>query len=288
MESSGPLLRAGLDAGSVYTRCVVIEWISGRPRLRSASVVPSQGWQDGRIRNSDAVAGSISAAALSAGIRAGISVEAITVGYADAFNQMEALNAAIERSGLRVADFAVESEAALLATTSDLMRQGGISAAAIGVDATELAYSDLTGGVRTASVDVGSREFTQDIASLFDLPMAEAEHLKLAEGSVGRLSVKQKQTPLQEILEARAGQYLHMLEFRIEELAGQLPPPGGLILTGGGASLPGLCDFAEELLQCPVRLGQVIGVAEWPLELSAPSWAVAAGLALYGGISHGW
>ncbi len=288
MESSGSLLRAGLDAGSVYTRCVVIEWSSGRPRLRSASVVPSQGWQDGRIRNADAVGGSISAAALSAGIRAGISVDAITVGYADSFNQMEALNAAIERSGLRVADFVVESEAALLATTSDLMRQGGISAAAIGVDATELAYSDLTGGIRTASVDVGSREFTQDIASLFDLPLAEAEHLKLAEGSIGRIGVEQKTTPLQEILEARAGQYLHMLEFRIEELSGQLPPPGGLILAGGGASLPGLCDFAERLLQCPVRLGQVIGVAEWPLELSAPSWAVAAGLALHGGVSHGW
>ncbi len=288
MASSGSLLRAGLDAGSLYTRCVLIEWISGRPRLRSASVVPSQGWQDGRIRNTDALAGSISAAALSAGIRAGISVDAITVGYADSFNQMEALNASIERSGLRVADFAVESEAALLATTSDLMRQGGISAAAIGVDATELAYSDLRGGIQTTSVAVGAREFTQDIASLFELPMAEAEHLKLAEGNIGRHSPEQNPTPLQEILEARAGQYLHMLEFRIEELAGQLPPPGGLILTGGGASLPGLCNFAEELLQCPVRLGQVIGVAEWPLELSAPSWAVAAGLALHGGIAHGW
>jgi cell division ATPase FtsA len=127
-----------------------------------------------------------------------------------------------------------------------------------------------------------------DIASLLDLPMTEAEHLKLAEGSIARSALDEKPTALQEILEARAGQYLHLMEFRIEELAGQLPPPGGLILTGGGACLPGLCDYAEELLQCPVRLGQVVGVADWPLELSAPGWAVAAGLALHGGIANGW
>lgn len=288
MEPSGSLIRAGLDAGTAHTRCVLIEWVNGRPRLRSASIVPSQGWEQGRIRNVEALAGAVSAAAMAASIRAGAEIATVTAGYAESFNQMEELNAALERSGLRVADYVVEGEAALLATTSDLMRQGGISAAAIGVESTELSYSDLIGGIRTVSVPMGSWEFTEDVASLLDLPFTEAEHQKVTVGSIARGLMEQKATPLQEILEARAGQYLHMLEFHIEELAGQLPPPGGVILTGGGACLPGLCDYAEELLQCPVRLGQVVGVAEWPLELSAPSWAVAAGLALHGGISHGW
>ncbi|MCA2969982.1 MAG: hypothetical protein INH43_15820 [Acidobacteriaceae bacterium] len=288
MESSVSLLRAGLDAGTAHVRCVLIEWVNGRPRLRSASIVPAQGWEQGRIRSVESLAGAVSAAAMAASIRGGAEIETVTAGYADSFTQMEALDAALGRSGLRVADYVVEGEAALLATTSDRMRQGGISAAAIGVESTELAYSDLAGGIRTASVPAGGREFTEDIASLLDLPMAEAEHRKVTQGGIAKPSLEDKATPIQEILEARAGQYLHMLEFQIEQLAGQLPPPGGVILTGGGACLPGLCDYAEELLQCPVRLGQVVGVAEWPLELSAPGWAVAAGLALHGGIAHGW
>ena len=56
---------------------------------------------------------------------------------------------------------------------------------------------------------------------------------------------------------------------------------GGVFLTGAGARLPGLCDVAEEVLQCQTRFGLTDGIQDWPAELNDPEWCTAAGLAMY-------
>jgi len=55
----------------------------------------------------------------------------------------------------------------------------------------------------------------------------------------------------------------------------------GIILTGGGALLNGMCDMAERVVNCPTRNGLPIGVEAWPEEINDPAWCVAAGLAMY-------
>ena len=62
---------------------------------------------------------------------------------------------------------------------------------------------------------------------------------------------------------------------------------GGVCLTGGGAKLPGLCDVAEEVLQCQTRFGLTRGIQDWPVELNDPAWCTAAGLAMYSGEIEG-
>lgn len=292
MEHNDGQIRAGIDAGTAHTRCVVVEWIAGRPRLRAASVVPSRGWQYGRIRNPEVVAGCIAAAAMAAGIRAGVEVKKVTAGYAEAFGQMEELSAALELGGVEVVDYVPEAEAAMLATTSLPLREVGISTAVIGVDATEIAYIDLDGGPRSSSIQSGAYHFTEDLANLLQLPLVEAEHLKLSEGSLTHLAAvateAARPTPVQKILQTRAKQFFQVLGFHLEQLSGAHRDSCGVILSGGGAILPGLCSYAESILKRPVRLGQVVGVANWPLELSSPGWTTAAGLALYGGSPHAW
>ena len=55
----------------------------------------------------------------------------------------------------------------------------------------------------------------------------------------------------------------------------------GVLLTGGGAMLPGMCDMAEKKLDCTACLGFAKGIGDWPEELRSPVWATAAGLAMY-------
>ncbi len=55
----------------------------------------------------------------------------------------------------------------------------------------------------------------------------------------------------------------------------------GLLLTGGGALLNGMCDMAERVLNCQAGNGLARGIANWPEELESPVWTVAAGLAMY-------
>jgi cell division protein FtsA len=55
----------------------------------------------------------------------------------------------------------------------------------------------------------------------------------------------------------------------------------GLVICGGGALLPGICDVAERVLECPARMGLAQGFKDWPDELHDPAWTTAAGLAMY-------
>ena len=56
---------------------------------------------------------------------------------------------------------------------------------------------------------------------------------------------------------------------------------GGIVLTGGGSKLPGMCDIAERILECPARKCLVLGVRDWPEEMPGPDWTTVAGLAMY-------
>ena len=57
----------------------------------------------------------------------------------------------------------------------------------------------------------------------------------------------------------------------------------GIVLTGGGALLNGMCDMAERVLELPggQRLATEDDIGGWPEELKSPLWTTAAGLAMY-------
>jgi cell division protein FtsA len=55
----------------------------------------------------------------------------------------------------------------------------------------------------------------------------------------------------------------------------------GIVMTGGGAMLNGMCDMAEKVVNCPARNGLPVGIADWPDEINDASWCVAAGLTMY-------
>jgi len=55
----------------------------------------------------------------------------------------------------------------------------------------------------------------------------------------------------------------------------------GVVLTGASALLPGICDVAERILECPARIGLAQGFGGWPDDLNEPEWTTAAGLSMY-------
>jgi cell division protein FtsA len=55
----------------------------------------------------------------------------------------------------------------------------------------------------------------------------------------------------------------------------------GIVIAGGGALLPGLCDLAEQVLNCPARLALPIGIRDLPDSSNQASWSTAAGLSMY-------
>ncbi len=58
--------------------------------------------------------------------------------------------------------------------------------------------------------------------------------------------------------------------------------PSGLVLTGGGALLPGMKEFAQEIFGVPVRIGMVRMAHDLPESLRKPNlcnrvWVTQAG-----------
>jgi len=55
-----------------------------------------------------------------------------------------------------------------------------------------------------------------------------------------------------------------------------------VVLTGGGAEMKGIADYAQGALGRAVRIGRPRGLAAMPEAHSGPAFATLAGLALYG------
>lgn len=88
---------------------------------------------------------------------------------------------------------------------------------------------------------------------------------------------------LNEILEARAEQLFECVYAEILRVGMEQSLLEGVVLTGGGSMLSGMCDLAERMLNCQARNGLVTGLEDWPKELDNPVWTTAAGLAMYSG-----
>ena len=70
------------------------------------------------------------------------------------------------------------------------------------------------------------------------------------------------------VLELPQGDYAHLI-------------PAGLVLTGGGANLPGIAELGREVTRLPVRIGiptSLYGVSD---VLSDPAYATGVGLLLW-------
>jgi cell division protein FtsA len=99
----------------------------------------------------------------------------------------------------------------------------------------------------------------------------------------GRPAREARRSDLIEILEARAEEiFLHVLS-ELQRVGRERTLYEGILLTGGGALLPGMCDMAERVLNCQAANGLATeeDIGGWPEELKTPVWTTAAGLAMY-------
>jgi len=88
---------------------------------------------------------------------------------------------------------------------------------------------------------------------------------------------------LNEILEARAEELFLYVRNELAKVGMEQALLEGVVLTGGGALLNGMCDMAERVLNCQARNGLPVGIEEWPDSINSPTWASVAGLAMYSG-----
>lgn len=211
---------------------------------------------------------------------------------------MQSVVTCMNHAGIEATDTVFEALAAAESVLSADERELGVCVLDIGAASTEVIVFFEGSVMHTASLPIGGDHFTNDLAVVLRVSLAQAENLKINFGHSVVTSVSEAQqvnipagtggqeqlVPLRyisEILEPRARELFQMIRDNLRQ-GGVLEALGaGAVLTGGGAKLAGLLDHAESLLRAPARIGTPVPLSRMPHGLADPEFATLVGLLLY-------
>lgn len=188
-----------------------------------------------------------------------------------------------------------------LACLSEEERELGVALVEIGAGVTNVSvYKDgvLTG---LSSIASGSADITDDIASAFGARRAQAERMKCFYGSASMTPRDNHDmieiAPIAADEEAEGGritraQLIAVIRQRLDRLMGEIgkelgrlnfddPVGRQIVLTGGGAELKNIADYAQQALGRSVRVGRPRGLSALPEAHSGPAFATLAGLVTF-------
>lgn len=230
----------------------------------------------------------------------------------DAFSpHIKNLIRAVEIAGGEISGLVFGPLVAARTALSKRQRDLGTALIDIGFGTTGLAVYEEGKLVGVAKFPVGSGNITNDLAIGLKIPVDAAEEVKLHYGYAYSKDVSSKeQIELKkflpeshnmvsrkfaaEIIESRLEEIFDLVnsELKVMQKAGELP--GGAVLVGGGAKLPGITDLAKQEMKLSTQIG-FSESEEWDAEggqfkefLEDPEFAGAFGLVLWGVDGEGW
>lgn len=208
----------------------------------------------------------------------------------------KAIVKALSEAHVDAEDFWASPYAAAHSLLSKRDKEVGVMVLDIGASTTSLIIFEDGVPYSLEVIPWGSTHITNDIVRGFTIDLDEAEKLKVQYGAVGDAATFSKKDDLvygnyskkrlAEIVEARLDDIFEYVEKHLKKVDRTGLLPGGIVLTGGGANLPGIDSFAKQYLKLPVRIGVVGGVGGYTDKVHNPIWTTAAGLAMLGSDRH--
>lgn len=186
-----------------------------------------------------------------------------------------------------------------MACLSEEERELGVALVELGAGVTNVSL--FAGGVLVglASIPVGSNDITDDISTAFGTRRAQAERMKCFHGSatasprdnhdmidVAPISgeddsgepTRITRAQLIAVIRQRLDHWFGQVSNALDSLGFSGPVGRQVVLTGGGAELKGIADYAQGLLGRSVRVGRPRGLAGLPEAHSGPAFATLSGL----------
>ncbi|MGG0157901.1 cell division protein FtsA [Bacillus velezensis] len=186
----------------------------------------------------------------------------------------------VERAGVEITDICLQPLAAGSAALSKDEKNLGVAMIDIGGGSTTVAVFEQGHLKETAVIPLGGENITKDVSIGLRTSTEEAERVKKQFGhafydeasedevfEVTVIGTNQKQSFTQQeianIIEARVEEILEIAAAEIEQM-GITDLPGGFVLTGGQAAMPGVLSLAQEVLRHNVRVASpnYIGVRD--------------------------
>lgn len=185
-----------------------------------------------------------------------------------------------------------------MACLSEEERELGVALVELGAGVTNVSLFAGSVLVGLATIPTGGADITDDISSAFGTRRTQAERMKCFYGSAtssprdnhDMIDVK----PLSdeegaEMARVTRAQLITVIRQRLDHWFGEIakgldalgfsgPVGRQVVLTGGGAELKGIADYAQGVLGRSVRVGKPRGLIGLPDAHSGPAFATLAGL----------
>ncbi len=205
----------------------------------------------------------------------------------------------VEKAGLRVADIVLEPLASSYSTLEDDEKELGVVLIDMGGGTTDVAVFIDDSIRHTASIGLGGKNVTSDVAIGIRTPLERAEEIKRAHGTCIRTGLEKNEyivvpgvggreqrevsrAVLASIIEPRMREIFSLVlnELRKTKLIDMLG--AGVVLTGGGSLMQGAVELGEEVFKMPVKLGVPKSFGGLVDCASTPVHATGVGLLQYG------
>ncbi len=205
----------------------------------------------------------------------------------------------VHRAGLEPLGIVFEPLASASATLLSEEKHVGVVLLDIGGGTVDIAVYAGGAVIHSATIPVGGNVLTNDIALGLKTTFAEAELVKRNHGSGsigndgeaaafpvksldGRSTRDVTSAQLRAIVMPRVLEIFRMAKQNVVEHVPRDLILGEVVLTGGGAKLPGIESTAAEFFGLPVRIGVPSVIAGLTDAVKQPQYATAVGLVLFG------
>jgi cell division protein FtsA len=209
------------------------------------------------------------------------------------------LTKCVYRTGVNIERLVLGVLATAEVVASSRQKELGVAVVNVGGASTNIAVFEHGDILHVGSIPLGSDHVTADIAIGLRTSIDVAERVKLQYGSATpKTFSKSDKIDLQElgvqdseeislkyvsqIVEARSEELLEKVDKELKAIGRSGLLPAGVVLTGGGAKLPGLVDLAKDKLRLPVQLGYPVGMTSITDRVNDLAFSGAIGLVQWG------
>lgn len=226
----------------------------------------------------------------------GVRLEVDTTLITAATPFLKNLSRAVNQAGLEVNGFIAGPLAASTTLLNNQQREPGTVLIDMGATTTGMAIYEEGELLHVAVLPLGSGHITNDLAiglrtetetaELVKLRHVDAAPAQLKDMRESKVKVKElngeylvvSRREINMIAQARLDELFGLIDAELKKVNRQGMLAGGAVLTGGGAKLGHLDDYAKKALRLPARVGRPAGFSGVIDKISDPVYATAIGL----------
>lgn len=225
------------------------------------------------------------------GVRLEVKVHIVT----GAVSAVQNVIKCVRRCGLEVTDWILQGRASADAVLTEDEKELGVVLVDIGGGTTDVAIF-TEGAIRhTTVLPIGGDQITNDIAMALRTPTAEAEEIKVRYGVAKQVLADPSETfdvpglgdrgpralsrqALAAVIEPRVEELFSLVHQVVRESGFEEVLSSGIVITGGSALMPGMCELAEDIFLKPARVGEPDYSGQLTDVVRSPRYATVLGL----------